>query len=99
MLAALDQEKLTVLNGNTSTYVDASAYNLTTYGAVSTTDKQRFLVDNMNRILVGKELANSFRNSISVGSKSYEIQNDLGFKTVDSFFEISRCIRWMCNFR
>ena len=62
---ALDKKKITVLSGyNASTgsmnYVDASAYNLTTYNAISTMDKQRFLKDSSGRVLVTSAVAGAF---------------------------------------
>lgn len=59
---ALNKQKITVTS-NGSTYIDASAYNLTTYGAVSTVDKQRYLVDAENRVLVGDSVGKGFDNS------------------------------------
>lgn len=64
---ALNVQKLQVLNGvniNTQaeSYIDASAYNLTTYNAVSTTDKQRFLRDANGKILVTSQIAGAFQD-------------------------------------
>lgn len=61
--AALDKQKFRVLTGadaSGNTYVDASAYNLTTYGAVSATDKQRFIKDTSGKLLVTDEVAAAF---------------------------------------
>lgn len=62
---ALNGQKLTVLAGvNTKTealtYVDATAYNLTTYGAVSTTDKQRFIKDASGKVLVSENVGAAY---------------------------------------
>ena len=62
---ALDKKKLTVLSGYNSqtgamNYVDASAYNLTTYNAISTMDKQRFLKDSSGRVIISSQMAASF---------------------------------------
>ncbi|MFA7658671.1 MAG: hypothetical protein WCY19_04495 [Candidatus Gastranaerophilaceae bacterium] len=66
---ALDKKKLTVLSGynsttGASTYIDATAYNLTTYNAVSTMDKQRFLKDAAGRVLVSQDVADIFNYAI-----------------------------------
>ena len=66
---ALDKKKLTVLSGYDATtgamnYVDASAYNLTTYNAISTLDKQRFLKDSSGRVLVTKDMAVNYDAAI-----------------------------------
>lgn len=68
---ALDKEKITVMSADTSTYMDATAYNLTTYNAISTTDKQRFLKDSNNRILVNSSVANAYNASQSTTGESY----------------------------
>lgn len=78
---ALDKEKLTVMSSSTSTYVDASAYNLTTYGAVSSTDKQRFLKDSSDRVLVTSKVGNAFDSSQNTGSVSYYLKNEAGRDT------------------
>lgn len=53
---ALDKQKLTAFSGvdnnGNSSYVDASVYNLTTFGAISSTDRQRFVKDQAGRVLV-----------------------------------------------
>ena len=58
---ALDKKKLTVLSGYNSqagamNYIDATARNLTTYNAVSTLDKQRFLKDSSGRVIISQDL-------------------------------------------
>ncbi|MFA7658672.1 MAG: hypothetical protein WCY19_04500 [Candidatus Gastranaerophilaceae bacterium] len=73
---ALDKEKLTVMSGynastGAATYVDASAYNLTTYNAVSTMDKQRFLKDTAGRVLVTSKVGTAYDNALS---KSQQLQ-------------------------
>lgn len=60
---ALDKEKLTVYNGDTASYVDANAYLLTTYSAVSETDKQRFIKDTSGRVLVTSAMAKAYDNA------------------------------------
>lgn len=60
---ALDKQKFTVFSGadaNGKTYVDASAYNLTTYNAVSTTDKQRFIKDAAGQVLVMSNVGQAY---------------------------------------
>lgn len=65
---ALAKKTVTVMSGVDAAtgayqYVDASAYNLTTYDAVSKTDKQRFLSDNSGRILVMSRVGNAYDSS------------------------------------
>lgn len=60
-LNALDNEKLTVSNGVNR--VDATAQNLTTYGAISTSDRQRFIKNNSGQVLVSEAVANAYNNS------------------------------------
>lgn len=62
---ALDKKTLTVMSGvdaksGTYQYIDASAYNLTTYNAVSNVDKQRFIQDNQGKILVTGKVGSAF---------------------------------------
>lgn len=54
---ALSKQSLSVFSGVNNTtgsyqYVDATAYNLTTYAAVSSLDKQRFLKDGSDKLIV-----------------------------------------------
>lgn len=74
---SLDMQKITVLNSNTSSYVDATAYNLTTYNAISSIDKQRFLADSSGRILVTNKVMNGFDSSQNSGSTSFYIKNQI----------------------
>ena len=60
---ALDKQKITVMNSDTSTYIDANAYNLTTYGAVSSMDKQRFLKDSAGRLVVNSATRTAYDNA------------------------------------
>lgn len=65
---ALEKKDLSVISGvdaKTGAYqtVNANAYNLTTYGAVSTIDKQRFLKDSYGKVLVTDGVANAFTAS------------------------------------
>lgn len=73
---ALNKQKLTVMSSDSSTYVDASAYNLTTYGAVSSTDKQRFLKDASGRVIVTTGVGNSYDNSQNKNSTSYQLKQE-----------------------
>ena len=88
---ALDKQKITVMNSDTSTYIDASAYNLTTYGAVSSMDKQRFLKDSSDRILVTEKVGNAYDESQNSGSQSYWLKNlvehdgTVGFDNIQDF--------------
>lgn len=84
---ALNKEKITVMSGDASTYVDATAYNLTTYAAVSSTDKQRFLVDSSERLLVTTKVGEAYDSSQNQGSQSYYIKNTLGYKTVGDYLK------------
>lgn len=90
---ALDKQKLTVYSGiqndGTASYLDANAYNLTTYGAVSTTDKQRFIKDNAGKLLVSTAVGKGYDDSQNVGSNSYYIKNTLGYKNVNDFLKDS----------
>lgn len=88
---ALNKEKITVTS-NGSTYIDASAYNLTTYGAVSTVDKQRYLVDAENRILVGDSVGKGFDNSQNTkitidGAQTSASELQSTYKSVDAFLK------------
>lgn len=62
-MEALDKQKTTVLNPDTLGYVDATAYNLTTYNAVSSTDKQRFIKDSSNKVLVTSNIASAYNSA------------------------------------
>ncbi|MEI8128823.1 MAG: hypothetical protein WCG95_04305 [bacterium] len=64
-LDALDKEKLTVISSDTLQYIDATAHNLTTYNAVSTLDKQRFLKDFSGRVVVGQNVASAYGGGLS----------------------------------
>lgn len=77
---ALSKEKLAVMVSSTTT-VDANAYNLTTYNAISTTDKQRFLTDLSGRILVTSNVGSSYDDSQNVGSTSYYLKHQVGRDT------------------
>lgn len=61
--AALDKHKLTVMGGDGSTYIDATARNLTSYQGVSTTDKQRFLKDGNGRVIVATATGTAYTNA------------------------------------
>jgi len=76
---ALNQEKLTVYNSDTKAYVDASAYNLTNYDAVSSTDKQRIITDSAGRVVVSTTLADAYTkaNSVSTYLQNYDLVNNL----------------------
>lgn len=64
---ALDNQKMTVyagVNGDgASVYKDATAYNLTSYGAVSNTDKQRFITNQSGQILISESILNAYNTS------------------------------------
>lgn len=65
---ALNLEKLTVYDADTSSYMDATAYNLTNYGAVSNLDKQRFLTNNAGQILVMERVGEAYENALTTAS-------------------------------
>lgn len=81
--AALNKEKLTVYSSNSSTFIDASAYNLTTYNAVSKTDKQRFIQDTEGRILVNKSIGDAYDDSQNTGSVSQQLKQL--YSTVENY--------------
>jgi len=101
---ALNELKLTVNNGTAN--IDATAYNLTTYGVISSTDKQRFLTDSSGKILVTEKVANASMSSQNVTSTSYYLKNvingtgyqnaedylraDLGYSTKDEAIAAGR---------
>ncbi len=62
--AALDKQTMKVYSGlqsdGTSSYIDATAANLTTYGAISNTDKQRFIKTSSGQLVVSEDMANAF---------------------------------------
>lgn len=63
---ALNKQKVTILDADTSgTYVDANAYNLTTYGAISEFETQRFLQDSAGEILVNQSTADAYQNALT----------------------------------
>lgn len=70
---ALNEQKLVVNNGTAN--IDATAYNLSTYNAISSTDKQRFLTDSSGKILVTEKVASASIAAQSVTGTSYYIQN------------------------
>ena len=61
---ALNKETMKVYSGlqsnGVSSYIDATAKNLTTYGMISTTDKQRFIKDSSNKVLVTKAVGDAY---------------------------------------
>lgn len=61
---ALNKETMKVYTGlqsnGTSTYIDATAKNLTTYGMISSTDKQRFIKDSSNKVIVTKAVGQAY---------------------------------------
>lgn len=66
---ALDKQTLKVYSGltssGTSSYVDATAYNLTTYGAISTTDKQRFIKNQAGQVITTNAIKNYYDATIA----------------------------------
>jgi len=61
---ALDKQTLKVYSGlqsnGTSSYITATAANLTTYGAISTTDKQRFIKNAAGQVLVSNAIKTAY---------------------------------------
>ena len=62
---ALDAQKLTVKNADASAYIDATAYNLTTYNITSGT--QRILTNSAGQVMVSQDVANAFEMQKSRG--------------------------------
>lgn len=64
---ALDKQKITVMSGvdaNGKTYANASAYNLTTYGALpDTVYKQRFIKNASGQVIVSNQIKNAYENN------------------------------------
>jgi len=69
---ALDKETMKVYSGlqnnGTSSYIEATAKNLTTYGAISSTDKQRFIKDSSNKVLVTTAVGNAYDSANGVSN-------------------------------
>lgn len=86
---ALNKQKITVWSGvnssGNSTYVDATAYNLTMYGAIQSVDKQRFLRDSSGRMIVSEDVGASFDASQNQGSQAYKLQQQ--YATVDDYLQ------------
>lgn len=73
--AALDLQKLTVYSSDTSSQIDASAYNLTTFHAVSSLDKQRFLVNNAGQVLVSESIKKAYDDAVGTAtSQTTDVQ-------------------------
>lgn len=64
---ALNKQKLEVYSGvnsdGSSQYIDATAANLTTYNAISSTDKQRFIKNASGQVLVTDEIKKAYDDS------------------------------------
>jgi len=64
---ALDKQSMKVYTGlqndGTSSYKEATAANLTTYNAISTTDKQRFIKDSSGQMIVSGAIADNYKAS------------------------------------
>ena len=79
---ALDKQTLKVYSGlqsnGTSSYITATAANLTTYGAISTTDKQRFIKNAEGMVLVSSSINTEYY--VNVGNLSGFL-SDMGIKT------------------
>lgn len=81
---ALDKEVLQLYSGvkadGTSSYVDASMNNLTTFdGQLQTTDKQRFVKDGAGNLLVSDKVATAYSTS------NHDLEtflNNLGYSTI-----------------
>lgn len=96
---SLNQQKFKVFNSDSSSYVDASAYNLTTYDAVSTSDKQRFIKDSSGKVLVTTAVGSAYDKTKNQNSTSYYLKNGIdsssyygtagstGYKTVADFLK------------
>lgn len=88
---ALEKQKLTVYNSNTNAYVDASAKNLTTYGAISSTDKQRIITDAAGRVLVSSTMASNYTDAqtFSIYLQNHDLHVGGGSNDYDSNGKIS----------
>lgn len=75
---ALNQQMLTVYDGDTNSYIEATAFNLSTYDAISSTDNQRILVNNAGQIGVPKAVAEAFNwaaDPNNTATSSYVFRN------------------------
>lgn len=77
---ALDKQKFTVksFSDGETRYIDATAYNLTHYHAVSDMDKQRFIKDSAGRVIVEDEVATAFDDVLQSGGDLYMFLDSLG---------------------
>lgn len=80
--AALNKQVIQVdSTGIGSTYTNATLKNLTTYDALYSTDKQRFVEDSYNRIVVSAEVSKAYKNS----NKNLDtFLNNLGFASASA---------------
>lgn len=82
---ALNKEKLMVCSGvdneGHSSYIDATASNLTTYGELSSGDKQKFLKSSYGQVLVSEEIGQDYTNA--AGDVNQFIYNVLGYYQED----------------
>jgi hypothetical protein len=75
---ALDKEKLTVLSQNSSTYVDATAANLSTY-ASEANSKQKILENSSGQIMVSEDVTEAYEKSGGQGGSFETFLNLLGY--------------------
>jgi len=81
---ALNKQNLKVYSGlqsnGTSSYVGATAANLTTYGAISSTDKQRFIKTSAGAVLVSKNISDCYKKA-TIYDDSWYMTNQPGYLT------------------
>lgn len=77
---ALDKQTLKVYSGiqsdGSATYEEATAHNLTTYNAISTTDKQRYIKNSSGSVIVSQDMAAAYNAS---NGSSELFLNNLGY--------------------
>ena len=82
---ALDKQTLKVYSGlqsnGTSSYITATAANLTTYNAISTTDKQRFIQNAAGQVLVSNVIKAAY-DSNSSSTDPTAFLNAMGVNTM-----------------
>lgn len=82
--AALDKQTMTVYNSDSNAYQQATAYNLTTYGSVSGTDKYRYIKNGAGQVMLTQEMyAKLVDGSGNLVSEAQFFTN-LGVPTTDS---------------
>ena len=77
--AALNKQKMTVFTGiaqnGSSTYIDATAANLTGFNTISSTDKQRFIKDAAGKVVVSDTIATAHNNMSTINWQANNYSN------------------------